>query len=204
MSLKDCKLGIFSTPPLFTCLVVGARSLNLARSPGAVPVFAQRRLPGPEAPMTLAEPFMVGPPTNRSRPWRVVVGPDEANGMALGDGRIPPHAAGPGRHVHTNEDEGIYVVSGVLTIEVGERWFEAGPECFVWMPRGVPHTFANLSDEEVRTVGLLNPTGLEEMFREQAAYFASLQGPPDVDALIELSARYGVYPVDGPPLQHSR
>jgi quercetin dioxygenase-like cupin family protein len=154
--------------------------------------------------MALTKPFMVGPLEDRSRPWRVVVGPDEANGMALGDGRIPPHAPGPGRHVHTHEDEGIYGVSGVLTVEVGESRFEAGPERFVWMPRGVPHTFANLSDEEVWTVGLLNPTGLEEMFREQAAYFARFQGPPDADALMELSARYGVYPVGGPPLQRSR
>lgn len=151
----------------------------------------------------MMEPFMVGPPEDRSRPWRVVVGAEQTNGMALGDGRMPPHASGPGRHVHTHEDEGIYVVSGVLTVEVGGRRFEAGPECFVWMPRGVPHTFANFSDDEVRTVGLVNPTGLEGMFREQAAYFASLQGPPDVEALMELSARYGVYPVDGPPLSPS-
>lgn len=66
---------------------------------------------------------------------------------------------------------------------------------------GVPHVFANLSDAEVRTVGLLNPPGLEDMFREQAEYFATLQGLPDNDVLMELSARYGVYPVEGPPLE---
>lgn len=120
--------------------------------------------------------------------------------MSLGDGRIAPGAPGPGRHVHTNEDEGIYVISGVLTVEVGEHRFEAGPESFVFMPRAVPHTFANLSDQEVRTVGLVNPTGLEAMFREQINYFATLQGPPDHEFLMALSARYGVYPVDGPPL----
>jgi hypothetical protein len=120
--------------------------------------------------------------------------------MALGDARIAPGAPGPGRHVHTNEDEGIYIVSGVLTVEVGDSRFEAGPESFVFMPRGVPHVFANLTSEEVRTVGLLNPTGLEAMFHEQAAYFATLNGPPDHDFLMALSARYGVHPVDGPPL----
>ena len=69
------------------------------------------------------------------------------------------------------------------------------------MPKGVPHVFANLSDEEVWTVGLLNPPGLEDMFREQATYFDSLQGPPNPEFFIELSARYGVYPVEGSPLQ---
>ena len=150
--------------------------------------------------MTAAEPFMIGPPDDRSRPWRVVVGPEQTGGMSLGEARVTPGAPGPGRHVHTREDEGIYVVAGVLTVEVGDQRFEAGPESFVFMPRGVPHVFANLSDQEIRTVGLLNPTGLEAMFREQAEYFATLQGPPDQEFLMALSARYGVYPVDGPPL----
>lgn len=152
--------------------------------------------------MANTEPFMVGPPEDRSRPWRVVVGRERTGGgVALGDARIPPGSPGPGRHVHTNEDEATYVVSGVLTVEVGGQRFEAGPESFVWMPRGVPHAFANLSDEEVWTVGLTNPPGLEDFFREQAAYFESLQGPPDHQVLMDLSARYGVYPVDGTPLE---
>ena len=151
--------------------------------------------------MTAVTPFMVGAPADRNRPWRVVVGSEQTGGMALGEGRIALGAPGPGRHVHTNEDEGIYVVSGTLTVEVGDVRFEAGPECFVFMPRGVPHIFANLSDAEVWTVGLLNPPGLEEMFREQATYFESLQGPPDMKTLMALSARYGVFPVEGPPLR---
>jgi hypothetical protein len=38
------------------------------------------------------------------------------------------------------------------------------------------------------------------MFREQAEYFAALYEPPDQAFLTELSARYRVYPVKGPPL----
>lgn len=151
---------------------------------------------------TSTEPFMVGPPSDRSRPWRVVVGRERTGGLlGLGDSRIAPGSPGPGRHVHTWEDEAIYVVAGVLTVEVGDHRFEAGPESFVWMPRGVPHVFANLSDQEVRTVGITTPPGLEDMFREQAAYFETLQGPPEDTALRELSARYGVHPVEGPPLR---
>ena len=150
--------------------------------------------------MDTSSPFLIGPPEDRSRPWRVVVGHEQTGGMTLGDARMAPGAPGPGRHVHTNEDEGIYVVAGTLTVEVGESRYEAGPQSFVFLPRGVPHVFANLSDEEVWTVGLLNPPGLEGMFREQAEYFAALHGPPDQAFLMELSARYGVYPVEGSPL----
>lgn len=151
--------------------------------------------------MAVESAIVVGPPEDRSRPWRVVVGGDQTGGMSLGDARLAPGSPGPGRHVHTREDEGIYVIAGVLTVQVGDELYELGPESFVWMPRGVPHTFANLSSDEVWTVGLLNPTGLEEMFREQAEYFSSLHGPPDPEHLLELSARYGVYPVEGPPLR---
>jgi len=87
-----------------------------------------------------------------------------------------------------------------LTVEVGEERFEAGPETLVWLPRDVPHVFANLSDGLVRTVGVITPSGLEGMFAEHAEYFGQLQGSPDPEVLIAISARYGVLPVDGPPL----
>ena len=152
------------------------------------------------AAMTAMRPFLAGPPTDRTRPWRVVADGSRSNGMSLGDARIPPGAPGPGRHVHTHEDEGIYVVAGVLTVEVGDERYDVGAESFVWLPREVPHVFANLGSEEVWTVGLLSSPGLTGMFREQAEYFASLQGPPDPEVLLEISLRYGVRPVEGPPL----
>lgn len=161
----------------------------------------RRATKGPATPGT--EPFMVGPPEDRARPWRVVVGRERTGGaFALGDARIPPGSPGPGRHVHTHEDEAIYVIAGILTVEVGDQRFHAGPQSLVWMPRGIPHVFANLSNEVVWTVGTTTPPGLEDMFREQAEYFRTLQDlPPDPEALMRLSARYGVFPVDGPPLQ---
>ena len=147
-----------------------------------------------------ATPFLIGPPADRTVPWRVVVDPERTGGMSLGDAVIPAHTSGPARHVHTREDEGIYVVSGVLTAEVGDERFEVGPESFLWMPRGVPHTFANLGDDAVRTVGLINPHGLERFFAEIAAYVESVAGPPDPDVILEINARYGISPVGGPAL----
>jgi hypothetical protein len=70
----------------------------------------------------------------------------------------------------------------------------------VWLPRGVPHIFANLGEEEVRTVGVFNSVGLAEMFAEQDANFARLTGPPDPEALLDISLRHGVHPVGGPRL----
>lgn len=74
---------------------------------------------------------MVGPPADRTRPWRASTDRVDSNGMAISDGRIPPGVPGPGRHVHTREDEGIHVVAGVLTVEVGDERYEVGHGSFV-------------------------------------------------------------------------
>jgi uncharacterized RmlC-like cupin family protein len=151
--------------------------------------------------MTVTEPFLVPADEHRQQPWRVLAGGDRTGGsVTFGDARLPTRTAGPARHVHSREDEAIYVVSGLLTVEVGDRRHQAGPGSLVWLPRGVPHVFANLSDEPVWSVGVITPSGLEEMFAEVAAYLAGLTGPPDSETILEINARYGVTPVDGPPL----
>jgi mannose-6-phosphate isomerase-like protein (cupin superfamily) len=151
--------------------------------------------------MVVTEAFVIGAPAVRTGPWRVIAGADRTGGaVTFGDADLPPHSPGPGRHVHAHEDEAVYVVSGVLSFCVGDHRFDAGPQTLVWLPRQVPHVFANLSDEPVRGVGVITPAGLEGMFAEHAAYFAGLAGPPDAATLHAIGARYGVLPVDGPPL----
>ena len=56
---------------------------------------------------------------------------------------LAPRSSGPGLHVHTREDEAIYVIEGVLTVRQGEKTHEAGAGTLVWLPRNEPHTFAN-------------------------------------------------------------
>jgi len=150
--------------------------------------------------MTLGNPFLVGPPAERRGPFRVITDGTRSAELGFGDSVIAPRSPGPRRHVHTHEDEAIYVTHGTLTVEVGSERYEAGPHSLVWLPRGVPHVFANLGDEEVRTLAVFNSVTLAQMFAEQAEYLDSLAGPPDPAVLTEISLRYGVRPVDGPPL----
>jgi mannose-6-phosphate isomerase-like protein (cupin superfamily) len=145
-------------------------------------------------------PFRTPAPTEWSTPWQVLADSTRTGGqLVVGEARLPPHTSGPSLHVHTREDESAYVVEGTLTVAVGEEMFEATPGEFVWLPRNVPHTFANRSSTPVRVVGAIVPGGLEGMFAEQAEYFASLTGPPDEAAIAEIGARYGVTVV-GPAL----
>lgn len=150
--------------------------------------------------MTLTDPFVVRRDAAAAGPWQVLAGGDRTGGTVLfGEARLPARTSGPGLHVHTREDEAAFVISGVMTFVVGERRFEAVAGDLVWLPREVPHTFANLGDEPVRALGVTTPAGLEGMFEEQARYFAGLEGPPDPERIRQIGARYGVRPL-GPPL----
>lgn len=150
--------------------------------------------------MSQGHPFKIDPPEGRSHPFRVVTDGGSSNGLALGDTRIPAGTPGPARHVHTHEDEALYVVAGVLTVEVGDERYEAEPETYVFMPRGLPHVFGNLGEDEVRAVVLFNSPALARMFEEQAEYRASVDGPPDPAVLAQIGERYGVRPLGGPLL----
>lgn len=57
---------------------------------------------------------------------------------SFGEADLPAHTAGPGLHVHSREDEAVYVISGIMTFLVGEQRFEAGPGSLVWLPREIP------------------------------------------------------------------
>jgi mannose-6-phosphate isomerase-like protein (cupin superfamily) len=148
-------------------------------------------------------PFILAPDESRGPgggPWRTrFTGADTAGLLTLGEAVMPPMSAGPSLHVHTREDEASYVISGVLTIVLGDGRFEVPAGGVAWLPRGVPHTFANLGTDPVHVVGVTVPAGLEGMFAEQAAYFTALKGPPDPAAIAEIGGRYGVTVV-GPPI----
>ncbi len=149
--------------------------------------------------MTATDPFRVS--RTGTQPWEVLADGSMTGGdVMFGDARLPARTSGPDLHVHTNEDEAAYVIAGTMTFQVAEERFEAGPGTLVWLPRGVPHTFANLSDEPAWLFGTTTPSGLEGMFSEQAEYFASLAGPPDEERIDAIGKRWGVKRL-GPPLR---
>lgn len=149
--------------------------------------------------MSLTDPFTARADQD-SGPWQVLAGGARTAGtVVFGEARLPAGAPGPHRHVHTREDEAVYVIEGEMTFEVGDTRFTAGSGTLVWLPREVPHTFANLGQDMVWAFGTITPAGLEGMFEEQAKYFSSLAGPPDEDVVDDIGRRYGVRRV-GPPL----
>ena len=77
---------------------------------------------------------------------------------------LPGH--GVPLHIHTREDEAIYVVDGEVTITIGDLQQVAQPGDVAHMPRNVPHRFQNVGQKPVRMILVFTPGGIEGLFRE--------------------------------------
>jgi mannose-6-phosphate isomerase-like protein (cupin superfamily) len=110
-------------------------------------------------------------------------------GFALVEHVIAPRTLAAPMHVHEREDEYSYILSGRFGAQVGDDVIEAGPGDLVRKPRGIPHAFWNAGDEPVVFVEVISPGGFEQYFAEMAPLL-SVPGPPDVEALSALQARY--------------
>jgi quercetin dioxygenase-like cupin family protein len=95
---------------------------------------------------------------------------------------------GPPKHIHTREDESIYVFTGALYVECGADRFEAGPASFIFLPRNLPHTFRSI-DGPATGLLMVTPGGLDEYFAELHAVLSSNAGPAEIAAVQE---RYGI------------
>src|SRR5436189_3275709 len=73
----------------------------------------------------------------------------------------------PPPHVHAAEDEAYYIVDGFITFRCGKTVTDAGPGSFVFLPRGLLHTFA-MRAGPARALVIISPGGLDGAFRELA------------------------------------
>jgi quercetin 2,3-dioxygenase len=151
-----------------------------------------------------AAPYVLAAGQARSHPGAfptIKAGAADTGGLfTFCDGVLGPRTSGPALHVHYETDECFYVIDGHLLVQVREERHDLGPGCFAWLPRQVPHTYANVSDSPVRAVSMAVPGGIEEFFAAQGAYFAQLQGPPDPGRLAAIWADHPGRQV-GPPIE---
>jgi quercetin dioxygenase-like cupin family protein len=108
----------------------------------------------------------------------------------------------PPLHVHHNEDEAWYIISGRMTFYVGEAAMTAQAGAFVFAPRGIPHTFT-VDVEPTRVLVFASPAGFERFALELGDDATSDVPPPNLavpgpDVLGPVAERYGIE-VIGPP-----
>ena len=88
-----------------------------------------------------------------------------------GGGRPPLH--------HHDFDETFYVLESELTFRLGDDVFTRRAGELAFAPRGVPHTYANLSDGPARALLVITPAGFERYFDRIAARIAGTEPPPE-------------------------
>ena len=106
----------------------------------------------------------------------VLLRSEETNGVvaivALGSGGRPP--------LHRHDfDEAFYVLEGELTFQLGDDVFTRKAGELAFAPRGVPHTYANLSGAPARVLLVITPAGFERYFDGIAARITGGEPPPE-------------------------
>jgi quercetin dioxygenase-like cupin family protein len=114
--------------------------------------------------------------TGAPRSPRVLLRSEQTNGRISVIENAPRPGAGPPLH-HHDFDESFYVMAGELTFQLGDELVTAGPGQLVFAPRGVPHTYANLSGAAARQLIVCTPAGFERYFARIAAEREDVQPP---------------------------
>ena len=109
--------------------------------------------------------------------------------------------SGPFLHVHHREDEWYYVLSGEFLFKAGDETHTLPVGGSIWLPRDIPHVWANMSAEEAKLILVCQPGGFEKFFNEMGQEMeATHAGDASVAAKMKaVMAKYGMEML-GPPL----
>ncbi len=109
---------------------------------------------------------------------------------------VPP-GDGPPLHIHTREEEWIYVLEGDLRWKLDGELSNTPAGSFIFIPRGQPHCFQNIGSGDARILISFAPAGMEGFFDKQAELTEF-----DPEAFRAAGAVHGM-DVVGPPLAES-
>jgi quercetin dioxygenase-like cupin family protein len=83
-------------------------------------------------------------------------------------------------HYHPNTDEQFYILEGVLSVYLDDKWHGLGPGTLATIPRGKSHAQGNRSDQPVHFIGTGTPAGFEKLFPEVEALMKRMKpGTPE-------------------------
>jgi len=134
---------------------------------------------------------------------RYLVDGAQTGGLGLFEMKVPAGAHVPPPHSHTDNEECVYVLDGVLRYSVDDKTRDLQPGEWMSTPRGAVHHFSNPGFETARALVMMTPDIGAQFFRDVAA-LANAGGPPDRAKLIEVMTRYGLVPAAPPAPSHNR
>lgn len=114
-------------------------------------------------------------------------------GLGVFEMKVPAGAHVPPPHSHSDNEECVYVLEGVLRYTVDGETRDLQPGDWMSTPRGSVHHFCNQAAETARVLVMLTPDIGEAYFHEVAAV-VNAGGPPDRAKLAQVMSRYRLRP----------
>jgi quercetin dioxygenase-like cupin family protein len=98
--------------------------------------------------------------------------------------------SGNGLHVHSYEDEVVYVLEGAIQIRLGNEKLQAVAGGVAHLPKRIPHALYNPLKTPSRYLAIAIPGGMENFFDELDVALAA--GTLDDTMHKEISRKYGI------------
>lgn len=129
---------------------------------------------------------------------RYLVDGAQSGGLGLFEMKVPAGAHVPPPHSHTDNEECVYVLEGVLRYSVDDETRDLNPGDWMSTPRGAVHQFSNPGAANARALVMMTPDVGAQYFLDVAAVVGA-GGPPDRAKLMQVMTRYGLVPAAPKP-----
>jgi quercetin dioxygenase-like cupin family protein len=124
-----------------------------------------------------------------------VTSEDSQGGCTIFEMNALPRS-GPFLHVHHREDEWYYVLAGEFIFRAGGAEHTLTTGGSIWLPRGIPHVWANTATTNGKLILVCQPGGFEHFFDEIGKVPLERK---NTETMRELMAKYGIELL-GPPI----
>ena len=119
----------------------------------------------------------------------------ETDGALTAFESVAAPGEGPPLHVHVSEDEIFYALEGSFRFKLDGELRDAPAGTFVFIPRGVEHTWQNVGQRPGRLLLVTAPAGFERFFERFAAIPADAS---PADEFRRIGAEVGLTVVGAP------
>ena len=106
---------------------------------------------------------------------------DTGGQLTLVEVTCPPGYQGV-RHIHHKEDEGFWLLEGLMDLEVGGQHTKMQAGDYAFGPRNVPHSFS-AGDAGCRVLFILTPGGFEKLIMATSEPAQARTTPPHSDEM---------------------
>jgi mannose-6-phosphate isomerase-like protein (cupin superfamily) len=122
---------------------------------------------------------------------------DDTSGDFVVAEDVTPPGGGPPPHIHQNEDEIFFILSGEYEFLLGDRTVRAGAGSVLYGPRGVPHTFKNVGQEPAKMLAIVTPACFEQFLFEAGDDPTDGSKAPDfgaeqIERMLAVAPKYGI------------